>query len=192
MELKRIFIVFFLFFFLSPVLAMESTQKCLNSTHLQYIVRWTECDGTCTDKNITQTINCTMPMDSTDRCDTSVNQCKHVRESEAGDVIAFAATTFLTGTFFFLGLKVQPGKEFSLLKNGLQTLFFIVGCWMLILEAGMAETIAVSTGVSESTLNLVVQSVITMSRVMYVVMFLLVVSYFVSALWVMIPKKGRS
>lgn len=132
-----------------------------------------------------------MPMDSTDRCDTTVNQCKYVRESEAGDVVAFAGITFTTVIFFFLGLKVQPGKEFSLLKNGLQALFFLVGLWMLILEAGVIETIAVSAGVSQNTLNLITTNIQILSWIIYVVMFLLVLSYLYSVLWMMIPRRKR-
>jgi len=167
---------------------VAESQRCINSTHLETIIEWTE-DGT--DKNMTQLTNCTMPVDSDNRCDTSVNQCKHIRRSETGDMVTFVGVTFTTGMFFFLGLKVQPAKEFSLLKNGMQILFFLVGFWMLILNIGITEAIAVSSGVSENTLNLVQQTVTTLSRVIYVVMFLLFLSYLISALWLMMPSKRK-
>lgn len=48
------------------VMALETTQKCLNSTHLETITKWTQCDTTCEDNNITQVINCTHGCDSID------------------------------------------------------------------------------------------------------------------------------
>jgi len=121
--------------FIPSVFAIEQTTRCLNSTYLETIVEWQECDDTCDDKNITQVVNCTMPVDSTERCDSTTNQCRHSLRSETGDVISFVSVTFMTGMFFFLGMRVQPAKEFSLFKNGLQILFFMSGsgCWFWIL-----------------------------------------------------------
>lgn len=178
-------------FLFNSVFGFETTRRCLNDTHLETLMNWTECDGSCTAKSNIQVTNCTMPTDSTSRCDSSVNQCKFVRRSDSGDIIAFSIVTFMTGMFFWLGLKVQPEKEFSMMKNGLQTLFFFMGFWMLVLDTGMAQTIAVSTGVSESTLNLVEETILLMSWIIYIVMALLIFSYVFSVLWLMLPSKRK-
>jgi len=128
-------------------------------------------------------------MDSTDRCDQNYQQCKYIRKSEMGDVVAFTAITFATGLFFFLGMRVQPTKDFSKLKNGMQTFFFMVGFWLLILDIGIAETVVVSTGASENTHNLITTAIQIMSYMIYVVMFLLFLSYLWAILVLMIPNK---
>lgn len=179
-------ISFLLIFILFPtVLAFESTTQCLNSSYLETKYEWTECDATCTDKNVTQVTQCVHG------CSEESDVCKFVRKSEMGDTISFVAVIFSTGMFFFLAMKVQPSKEFSMLKNGLQVLFFFVGFWMLILTAGMAETIAVSAGVSENTWNLVQQNIRVLNWVVYITMFFLFLSYLISALWLLLPSKRR-
>jgi len=155
---------------------------------LETIAEWSD---TGTDHNITQITNCTLPTDSTNRCDLNYHQCKHVRTSESGDVVAFASITFMTGMFFFLGMRVQPAKEFSMLKNGMQTAFFIIGFWLLLLNVGMAETIAVSSGVSENTFNMITTSIQVLSWVVRIVMFLLFLSFLVSTLFLLVPSKRK-
>lgn len=187
-SLISLFLVFFLFL---PVRAIEETYRCINDTHLEIALVYTDCDGTCTDKNITQVVNCTMPVDSIERCDKSVNQCKYFRESEMGDVVAMTVVSFTISIFFILGFKIQPNKEFSLMKNGMQILFMNMGLWLLILDMGIAETVAVSTGVSENTLDLVHTGISVVSYGIYFIMVLLMLSYLVSVLWAMVPEKMR-
>jgi len=52
------------------ILAIQSKDTCLNSTHLETRIEWTQCGSTCEDKNITQVINCTYG------CDTVDDECK--------------------------------------------------------------------------------------------------------------------
>jgi len=185
--MKRIILALFLFLiFLPNIMALEAMTRCVNSTHLETITEWSESG---TDYNITQTINCTKPYDSTERCDDTINQCKYVKKGETGDVVVFGIATFFTGTFFFLGLKANPGKEFSILKSGLQFLFFGLGLFMLLLDAGLGHTIAVSTGVSENTMNIINMTVKVLSYVVYFVMALLILSFLVSVALMWMPRK---
>jgi len=184
--MRTLALVLIFLLFIPVVSGLEDTKRCLNSTHLEIIMEWSE---TGTDRNITQIKNCTKPMDSTERCDETYHQCKYERTSESGsgNVVVFGAITFLTGMFFFLGLRVQPTKEFSLLKNGMQMAFFIIGFFLLLLDIGIAETIAVSSGISENTFNLMTTAIQVLSRVIYVVIFLLVLSFLVSTV-LLLPK----
>lgn len=183
MRKLSLILVIFLMFFIPTVLAFESTQECLNSSHLEKLIKWTECDNTCEDKNITQVVNCTHG------CDTTYNQCKYIERSGTGNIAAVLVLTFITGSFFFLGIKVQPSKEFSMLKNGIQTLFLILGMFLLVLDIGMAETIAVSSGVSENTQSSIGTGVLVVSYAIYIVIVLLMLSYLISTLWLMLPGK---
>lgn len=54
----------------SVAFALDTRQICLNSSHLQKTMEWTECSDSCIDYNITQTINCT------DGCDVVADECK--------------------------------------------------------------------------------------------------------------------
>ena len=55
---------------LPSVLALTSENQCLNDTHLETLIEWSECDTTCTDKNITQVVNCTHG------CDAALQECE--------------------------------------------------------------------------------------------------------------------
>lgn len=179
-----ILLIFSLTLFLIPcVLAIETTQQCLNSTHLEVITKFTFCDSTCTDYNLTQEVNCT------NGCDSTVNQCKYIRKSEMGDVAAIISLTFTTGMFFILGMVVNPGKDFTMFKSGLQVLFFCLGLWLLTLDVAMAETIAVSSGASSNTLSLISQTITVVTYGIYIVIFLMLASFVVTVLWMMIPRK---
>lgn len=174
---------FAFFLMYSNVLAVEYTQECINSTHLKITGEWTICEGNnCTAWNVSQpTIACV------DGCDERVNQCKYVRKSESGDVVVFGAVSFSTIMFFFLGMRVQPAREFSMLKNGMQTLFFLVGFWLLLLTVGMADAVAISAGLSEGVTNLIETNLVVLTNVIYIVMVLLFLSYIISALWLLLP-----
>jgi len=60
-----------LFLLIPNIMAIQSTQECLNSTHLKTRLEWTKCDTTCQDYNITQTaVRCPYG------CDTVDEECK--------------------------------------------------------------------------------------------------------------------
>ena len=189
--MKKTIIAFFLFFFIlsNSVSAIESTygiesvDKCVNSTYLKKFISWTECNSTvCSNNNITQEINCTLPYNSTDRCDGRVNQCKYMKKSDIGDATVMFAVAFITGMFLFLGLRIQTTNEFSLFKNGMQTLLIILGLFMLLLNMGMAETISVNSGLSENTQNIIGTGIVVVSYGIYLIIFLMMASFLVTAL----------
>lgn len=96
--------------------------------------------------------------------------------------------SFITAMFFFLGMKVQTAEEFSLFKNGIQTLFFFLGLWFLLLDMGTINAINKETGVSLGMSNLIDTGTIIITYVIYFVMILFIVSYLFVALIMFLPK----
>jgi len=180
-----IFLLIFLLF-LPSVLGFETINQCLNDSYLYTIIQWSVCDGSsCSNYNISQTTNCT------NGCDTNLNQCKYELKSDISYVSIPIVLTFVTGMFFFLGVKVQPGKEFSLFKNGIQTLFFFLGLWFIILDMGAISAIGMMSGISLGMSNLIDTGIVVITYSIYFVMILFIVSYLVVALMMMIPKKRK-
>lgn len=184
----RFYYILIVSLFLIPsVLGFQTIQYCINDSFIQTVFAWQDCTSSgCTDHNITQPeFNCTSG------CDTNLNQCKYELKSDMSYIATPIVISFITCMFFILGMKIQTSEEFSLFKNGIQTLFFFLGLWFLLLDMGTINAINIETGVSSGMSNLIGTGMAVMTWIIYFVMILFIVSYLIVAIMMMLPKKKK-
>jgi hypothetical protein len=157
------------------VMPMETLRECINSTHLQTIMPYTQCDGSCTEKNITQLINCTSG------CDQPNNICKYSMKSDSSyaSIIGMGIVAVI-----FLVLSMQFSKQ----HPAMQTLFMLVGLYLLILLLGLTNSIAQSSGAGLGTIKSIETGLTIITWVIYVFMVYFFMLFLYNVLMGMLPK----
>jgi len=187
------YMIFFLILLLIPtVFAFETTQECLNSTHIQWMLKWNECDGSCEDKNLTQLVNCTSG------CDTINNICRYTEKSNLADVVGFSAVSLCGFGFLFMGLRMESGDPLVGIKevffrSGLKLLFIMFGMWLFLLSMGTATTVVESSGASQGTISQVGTALTVMTYGVYLFMFIYMIAFLYTILMILAEstKRGR-
>lgn len=163
--MKKLISLLIILLLIPSALALEYTQRCLNSTHLETTVEFEICEeSNCTDWSTAQVSNCTSGICSGNTC---VQYFPKTSESYPWVILGIIA---IAGVFAYIAVTVKD--EYGLLK----ALFLSFALGIMLIAISVIQQFAVDSGLSSNTISLINTgySTVLWSLYIFIIYFVLV------------------